>query len=40
MERGIRELKEDEAESTDAWEKLVSIVFLRTYPRCGSGAWD
>ena len=40
MERGIRELKKDEAESTDASQKLVLIVFLRKYPRFGSDGWD
>ena len=40
MAQEIRELTKNEAESTDESEELVSIVFLRKYPRFGSGEWD
>ena len=36
MEREIRELKKDEAESTDASLELVLLDFLRKDPRFGS----
>ena len=36
MERGIRELNKNEAESTEASRELDFIVFLRIYPRFSS----
>ena len=40
VERRIRELKKDEAESTDASLELVLIFFLRKHPRFASDGWD
>jgi hypothetical protein len=40
MEREIRELKKDEAESTDASQELVLLDLLRKYLRFRSDGWD
>ena len=40
VEQEIRELTKNEAESTDASEKLVLVVFLRKHPRFSSDNWD